>query len=145
MDNALGAHRDATAPLGVEAAGVVTETGPGADRLRPGDRVMGLVPGAFGPVAVADGRLLTRIPDGWTPEQAASVPLAFLTAHHALKDLAGLRPGQSVLVHVDADGIGLAAVQLARHLGAEVFATADEGQSAPCGSWAWRPTASPPP
>ncbi|MHB6905419.1 SDR family NAD(P)-dependent oxidoreductase [Streptomyces sp. DB-54] len=130
VDNALGAHRDATAPLGVEAAGVVTETGPGADRLRPGDRVMGLVPGGFGPVAVADGRLLTRIPDGWTPEQAASVPLAFLTAHHALKDLAGLRPGQSVLVHVDADGIGLAAVQLARHLGAEVFATADEGQGA---------------
>ncbi|GAA2653050.1 SDR family NAD(P)-dependent oxidoreductase [Streptomyces lunalinharesii] len=127
--NALGEHRDAAAPLGVEATGVVTETGPGTSRLRPGDRVMGLVPGGLGPVAVADERLLTRVPDGWTPEQAASAPLAFLTAHHALKDLAGLRPGQSVLVQVDADGVGPAAVQLARHLGAEVFVIADEGRA----------------
>ena len=126
--SALGEDPGEAVPMGAEAAGVVTETGPEVRQLHPGDRVMGLVPGAFGPVAVADERLLTRIPDGWSPDRAASVPLAFLTALHALKDLAGLRPGRSVLVHAGAGGVGTAAIQLAQHLGAEVFATADEGE-----------------
>ncbi|MFH8350474.1 SDR family NAD(P)-dependent oxidoreductase, partial [Streptomyces sp. NPDC018045] len=124
--SALGEHPDEPVRMGAEAAGVVTGTGPEVSHLRPGDRVLGLVPGAFGPVAVTDERLLARTPDDWSPDRAASVPLAFLTAHYALTDLAALRPGQSVLVHADAAGVGLAAVQLARHLGAEVFVTADE-------------------
>ncbi len=114
--------------LGAEAAGVVTETGPGVQDLHPGDRVTGLVFGGFGPEAVADARLLARIPEGWSATEAASVPMVFLTAYYALKDLAGLRPGQSVLVHAGAGGVGMAAIQLARHFGAEVFATASEGK-----------------
>ncbi|WP_042832403.1 alcohol dehydrogenase catalytic domain-containing protein, partial [Streptomyces rimosus] len=109
--------------LGAEAAGVVTETGPGVRGLRIGDRVTGLVFGGFGPEAVADEHLLARIPEGWTAPEAASVPMVFLTAYYALKDLAGLRPGQSILVHAGAGGVGMAAIQLARHFGAEVFAT----------------------
>ncbi|WP_456303040.1 SDR family NAD(P)-dependent oxidoreductase [Streptomyces rimosus] len=114
--------------LGAEAAGVVTETGPGVRGLRIGDRVTGLVFGGFGPEAVADEHLLARIPEGWTAPEAASVPMVFLTAYYALKDLAGLRPGQSILVHAGAGGVGMAAIQLARHFGAEVFATASEGK-----------------
>ncbi|MFJ9613856.1 SDR family NAD(P)-dependent oxidoreductase [Streptomyces noursei] len=126
--DALGMYLGEAGPLGAEAAGVVTETGPGVRGLRPGDRVMGMVFGGFGPEAVADERLLTRVPEDWSAAQAASVPLVFLTAYYALKDLADLRPGQSILVHAGAGGVGMAAIQLARHLGAEVFATASEGK-----------------
>ncbi|QWF78547.1 type I polyketide synthase [Amycolatopsis sp. CA-230715] len=110
--------------LGGEAAGTVLETGDGVTGLAPGDRVFGVVPGAFGPVAVADHRALAPIPDGWTAEQAAGVPVAFLTAYYALHDLAGLKAGEKLLVHSAAGGVGMAAVQLAKHFGAEVFGTA---------------------
>src|SRR5690606_15585469 len=69
-------------------------------------------------------RVLARIPDGWTFEEAAAVPIAYLTAYYGLVELGGLRPGEKVLVHAATGGVGTAAVQLARHLGAEVFATA---------------------
>ncbi len=116
------------AALGSEAAGVVVEAGPDVTDLAPGDRVFGLVDRAFGPLAVADRCLLAPIPDGWSYERAAATPLAFLTAYHALVDLGGLREGESVLVHSGAGGVGMAAIQLARHLGAEVYATASEGK-----------------
>ncbi|MEU4568697.1 type I polyketide synthase [Micromonospora sp. NPDC023956] len=113
------------ATMGCEAAGVVVEVGAGVTDLAAGDRVMGLFPeGAFGPVAVADHRLLTRIPAGWTFALAASVPTVFLTAWYGLVDLADLRAGERVLIHAATGGVGMAAVQVARHLGAEVFATA---------------------
>jgi NADPH:quinone reductase-like Zn-dependent oxidoreductase/acyl carrier protein len=114
--------------VGSEGAGVVLEAGPGTGSLAPGDHVMGAVPGAFGPVAVTDHRLVVPVPAGWSWEQAASVPIAFLTACYGLADLGGLRTGQSVLVHAAAGGVGMAAVQLARHWGAEVFATASPGK-----------------
>ncbi|MFG3089141.1 type I polyketide synthase [Streptomyces antibioticus] len=112
------------ARIGAEGAGVVLETGPGVTGLAPGDRVTGLVQGTLGPVAVTDHRLLARIPDDWTFARAAGVPVVFLTAYHGLVDLAELRPGERVLIHSAAGGVGQAAVQIARHLGAEVYATA---------------------
>jgi acyl transferase domain-containing protein/D-arabinose 1-dehydrogenase-like Zn-dependent alcohol dehydrogenase/acyl carrier protein len=119
----LGMYPD-QATMGSEAAGVVTEVGPGVTGLAVGDRVMGLVPDAFGTVAEVDHRTLVRIPDGWTYEQAAVVPVVFMTAYYGLRDLAGLRAGESVLVHAAAGGVGMAAVQLAHHWGATVHATA---------------------
>ncbi|WP_425086209.1 SDR family NAD(P)-dependent oxidoreductase, partial [Streptomyces hainanensis] len=110
--------------IGLEGAGVVVETGPGVTDLRPGDRVMGLFTGAFGPRAVADRRTLTPVPDGWTLAEAATVPVAFLTAWYGLRELGGLTAGGRVLVHAATGGVGMAAVQLAGHWGAEVFATA---------------------
>ncbi|WP_229847942.1 SDR family NAD(P)-dependent oxidoreductase, partial [Kitasatospora griseola] len=110
--------------LGSEGAGTVIEVGPGVDDLAPGDRVMGIFAGAFGPTAVADRRTVARIPAGWSFARAASVPVVFLTAHYGLFDLGGLKSGESVLVHAAAGGVGMAAVQLARHAGARVFATA---------------------
>ncbi|WP_460073175.1 type I polyketide synthase [Streptomyces sp. YKOK-I1] len=122
--NALGMYPGDAKDFGLEGAGLVTETGPGVTGLAVGDRVMGLFSGSFGPVAVADARTVARIPAGWTFAQAASVPLVFLTAHYALHDLADLRAGESVLVHAATGGVGMAALQLARHRGAEVFGTA---------------------
>ncbi|WP_281291709.1 type I polyketide synthase [Saccharothrix saharensis] len=120
---ALGMYPD-EALLGGEAAGTVLEVGPGVTRWQVGDRVLGLASGTFGPRAVADQRLLGPIPGGWSFAQAAAVPVAFLTAWYGLVDLGRVRPGDRVLVHSGAGGVGMAAVQLARHLGAEVFATA---------------------
>ncbi|MEU5545460.1 type I polyketide synthase, partial [Streptomyces sioyaensis] len=126
--NALGMYPGEAGALGSEGAGVVLEVGPGVHDLQPGDRVMGMFFGAFGPLAVADRRLLARIPEGWSFAQAASVPVVFLTAYYALVELGDVQAGESVLVHSAAGGVGMAAVQLARHLGAEVFGTASPGK-----------------
>ncbi|MBH5333910.1 SDR family NAD(P)-dependent oxidoreductase [Streptomyces pactum] len=112
------------APLGSEAAGVVLDVGSGVTDLAPGDRVFGLMTDAFGPVAVADRRTLVPMPRCLSFAQAAAVPVVYLTAYYGLVDLAGLRAGERLLVHAAAGGVGMAAVQLARHFGAEVFATA---------------------
>ena len=77
---------------------------------------------------MTDARLLAPVPAGWSLAQAAAAPVVFLTAYYALVDLAGLRPGESVLVHAAAGGVGMAAVQLARYLGARVFGTASPGK-----------------
>ncbi|MFF6783043.1 SDR family NAD(P)-dependent oxidoreductase [Streptomyces sp. NPDC012510] len=120
---ALGMYPD-RARLGSEGCGVVTEVGPGVTWPAPGDRVMGTLDTPFAPLSVADARLLAPVPVGWTDAQGASATVAFLTAYYGLVDLGGLRAGQRVLIHAAAGGVGSAAVQLARRLGAEVYATA---------------------
>ncbi|HEY7143247.1 MAG TPA: polyketide synthase dehydratase domain-containing protein, partial [Streptosporangiaceae bacterium] len=124
----LGLIQLQDSPIGGDLAGVVTETGPGVTGLAAGDRVLGMVGGAFGPVAVTDARLLVRIPDGWSFAQAASVPSPFMTAWYGLVDLAGARAGQRVLVHAAAGGVGMAAVSIGRYLGLEVYGTASAGK-----------------
>ncbi|OBG25658.1 type I polyketide synthase [Mycobacterium sp. E3198] len=113
--------------LGAEGAGVVTEVGPGVTGLAVGDPVMGLL-GVVGSEAVVDERLVVRVPAEWSLVTAAGVPVVFLTALYGLSDLAGLKAGERVLVHTATGGVGMAAVQLARHWGAEVFATASRGK-----------------
>ncbi|WJV45627.1 SDR family NAD(P)-dependent oxidoreductase [Streptomyces flavofungini] len=112
---------------GGEGAGVVVEVGPGVTDLKPGDRVMGLINGV-GPNTVTDHRLVCRIPDGWSFRQAAAVPVTYLTAYYGLVDLAGLGKGESVLIHAGAGGVGTAAIQIAKHLGATVYSTASQGK-----------------
>ncbi|MGF1429061.1 SDR family NAD(P)-dependent oxidoreductase, partial [Kitasatospora sp. LaBMicrA B282] len=120
---ALGLARFADG-MGAEGAGVVVETGPGVTRFAPGDRVLGGFPSAFAPLTIADERMVVGIPDDWSFEQAAAIPAVFMTAYYGLRDLAGIKPGDRVLIHSAAGGVGMAAVQLARHWGAEVYATA---------------------
>ncbi|MFF4695450.1 beta-ketoacyl synthase N-terminal-like domain-containing protein, partial [Streptomyces chattanoogensis] len=114
--------------LGYEAAGVVTEVGAAVTGLSVGDRVLGLVSGAFGPAAVAPRDLVVPLPPGWDFADAAAVPLVYATALFAWEDLAKVRAGQRVLVHAGAGGVGIAAIRLARHRGCEVFATASPGK-----------------
>ncbi len=114
--------------IGSEGAGVVLEVGPGVEGLAVGDRVMGALASSFGPIAIGDHRALARMPADWSFAEGASMPLAFLTAYRGLIDLAQLRPGERVLIHAGAGGVGMAAVQLAQHAGAEVFATASPGK-----------------
>ncbi|MER5642578.1 type I polyketide synthase [Kitasatospora sp. NPDC002227] len=125
--NALGMYPVA-APLGIEGAGVVAEIGPGVSELAVGDRVLGMFSGGFGPFAVTDHRMVAPVPAGWSFARAASVPVVFLTALYAWTDLGAVRCGNRVLVHAGAGGVGMAAIQLARQFGAEVFATASPGK-----------------
>ncbi|MCP2256157.1 NADPH:quinone reductase, partial [Prauserella aidingensis] len=120
---ALGMYPE-RAELGGEGAGVVTAVGDGVTGFAPGDRVLGMFTGGFGSHAFADARMLAPIPEGWTFAEAAGVPVVFLTAYYGLRDVAGLEAGESVLVHSAAGGVGMAAVQLARHWGATVLGTA---------------------
>jgi polyketide synthase 7 len=113
--------------LGAEGAGVVVEVGPGVTGVAVGDEVMGLL-GAVASQATVDERLLAPVPPGWPLAEAAGVPVVFLTALYGLSVLAGVRAGDRVLVHAATGGVGMAAVQLARHWGAEVFATASRGK-----------------
>lgn len=114
------------AVLGLELAGVVEAVGPGVQRLRPGDRVMGPLGGlgAYADlVAVAEAHLALT-PAGLDDVQAASMPVAALAAWQSLQAAGPLRPGQRVLVQGAAGGVGRFAVQFAKRLGAFVAATA---------------------
>ncbi|HZG05132.1 MAG TPA: SDR family NAD(P)-dependent oxidoreductase, partial [Streptomyces sp.] len=123
---ALGVVDDARA-LGGEGAGVVLEAAPDVTHVAVGDRVMGLIHGT-GPVTTADARMVTTVPDGWSFAEAATLPIVFLTAYLGLVDLAKVQPGEKLLVHAGAGGVGMATLQLARHWGVEVFATAGPGK-----------------
>ncbi|TDE12304.1 zinc-binding dehydrogenase, partial [Actinomadura sp. 6K520] len=124
---ALGMIPQDQRPLGGEGAGTVVEVGPDVDHLAVGDRVMGIFTGT-GPTAIADHRMITRIPDGWSFTQAATVPVAYLTAYYALADLSGIQRGQRLLLHAATGGVGTATLHLARHWDIEVFATASPGK-----------------
>ncbi|MFE0422679.1 zinc-binding dehydrogenase, partial [Streptomyces sp. NPDC058953] len=127
---AMGAYPglEAGARLGWECAGVVTGLGPGAAGVRVGDEVVALAEGALAGRVVADARLVARVPSRLTAEEALTLPAAYLTAYYGLCELGRLAPGERVLIHAATGGVGLAAVQLARWRGAEIYATAGSPQ-----------------
>ena len=109
---------------GMEFAGEVLELGPGANRFAAGERVMAIVGGgAQAELAVVHERQLMPIPDALDWPAAGGLPEVFTTAHDAVFVQAGLRPGEHLLVHGGAGGVGTAAIQLARAAGASVTAT----------------------
>jgi 1-acyl-sn-glycerol-3-phosphate acyltransferase len=110
--------------LGLDLAGTVVACGPGVDDLTPGDAVFGIGPGTFASYTTTPAELVTRIPSGLDRESAAASPCAFVTAVYALERIAALQPGERVLIHAATGGVGLAALQVARAIGAEVLATA---------------------
>ncbi|KAK2786787.1 Highly reducing polyketide synthase curS1 [Onygenales sp. PD_12] len=110
--------------IGHEASGIVTATGSkAASRFQPGDRVTLLWEGMHATKLRIDHRLAVHIPDSMSFEEAAGLPMVHVTAYHALVNVAKLRPGQSVLIHAAAGGVGQAALQLAAHLGLVVYVT----------------------
>jgi len=110
--------------LGLEFAGVVRSVGGGAARFAPGDRVVGFGPSSFGNRVVTQVGAAAHIPVGLSFEAAATIPSAFFTAYYALYHLARLGAEEKVLIHGAAGGVGIAAIQVAKWCGAEIFATA---------------------
>lgn len=110
---------------GLEIAGEVDAIGPGVERLKVGDRVFGLVGGGgYAEQIVSHERALAKIPDGIGFEDAAAIPEAYCTAHDAIVTQANIKSGESLLIHAVGSGVGTAAVQLAKALGATVIGTA---------------------
>jgi putative PIG3 family NAD(P)H quinone oxidoreductase len=109
---------------GLELAGEVAACGPGATRFAPGERVMGIVAGGGqAELAVVHERILMPVPDNLDWAQAGALPETFTTAHDGVFTQAGLKPGERLLVHGGAGGVGTAAIQLGHASGARVTAT----------------------
>lgn len=118
---------------GLEFAGVVEAKGDQVEGWSTGDRVFGLVPGGgHAEFAVIHKDMAIRIPEGMSFAQCAAIPEVFLTAFQSLVWLADARAGEKVLVHAGGSGVGTAAIQLARFLGAEAIATASVSKLAFC-------------
>jgi acyl transferase domain-containing protein/NADPH:quinone reductase-like Zn-dependent oxidoreductase/acyl carrier protein len=117
---------NATEPrtFGDECAGIVRRVAPGVTSVAPGEAVVAVAPGCIGSRVRVHSLLVAPKPARLTFEEAASIPIAFLTAEYALNDLARLTAGETVLIHAAAGGVGLAAVQVAQRCGATVLGTA---------------------
>ncbi len=110
---------------GIECAGRVVSIGEGVAGLGVGDPVIALArQGTMASHVTTPSVLVTRRPAAFSAAQGASVPVAYLTAWYALEKVGRLRPGERVLIHAATGGVGLAAVQWAQHVGAEIYATA---------------------
>ncbi|MBI2374776.1 MAG: SDR family NAD(P)-dependent oxidoreductase [Deltaproteobacteria bacterium] len=112
------------ASIGNELVGRVASLGSASCGFEVGEWVVAVAPGAFSDRVVAEERMVARVPAHLGPESAVTIPVPFITARYALVTLGRLKAGDRVLIHSAAGGVGLAALQLARHVGAEVFATA---------------------
>jgi acyl transferase domain-containing protein/acyl carrier protein len=122
--NALDLYPGDPGPLGGECAGRIVAVGEGVDHLHVGDDVMAVAGGSFASHVIAPAALVQRKPETMSFEEAASFPIPWVTAAFCLEHVAKLRPGERVLIHAGAGGVGLAAVRIAQRAGAEVFATA---------------------
>ncbi len=130
-------HREGryTLPLpftpGTEGAGTVLEVGPGVTHVAVGDRVGWVeTPGSYAEQAVVDASRLVPLPDGVDFEAAAAVLLQGMTAHYLVKDAYPVQPGDTVLVHAAAGGMGLVLTQLITHLGGRVIGTTSTPEKA---------------
>jgi acyl transferase domain-containing protein/acyl-CoA synthetase (AMP-forming)/AMP-acid ligase II/NADPH:quinone reductase-like Zn-dependent oxidoreductase/NAD(P)-dependent dehydrogenase (short-subunit alcohol dehydrogenase family)/acyl carrier protein len=121
---ALDLYPDDTKFLGLECAGVVIAVGSAVTDFKPGDKVMAIADHSFSQYVVVDAQLAVHIPESLSLLEAATIPVTFLTAYYTLVYQAKLQPGQKVLIHAAAGGVGLAAIQIAQYLGAEIYATA---------------------
>ena len=115
---------DGAVPMGIECAGRVTAVGKDVDSFRPGEEVIAVAPFSLGAFVTTMAPLVVHKPDPLTLEEAATIPIAFLTAKYALDYMGRLAPGERVLIHSATGGVGLAAIQLARRAGAQISPTA---------------------
>jgi NADPH:quinone reductase-like Zn-dependent oxidoreductase/acyl carrier protein len=114
--------------LGMECAGTIVRTGADVEGLAVGDRVLAFAPGAFASHLVVKTFAVSKLPSQLSFEDATTLPVAFLTAYYSLVHLAHLEAGETVLIHGGAGAVGLAAMQIAKHRGATVIATAGSGE-----------------
>lgn len=111
--------------VGHDCAGIVTRLGSGTEQsgLRVGDRVCGISQGRFASSSWAYWTGVAKLPDAMSWEDGAAIPVAYTTAYHCLVRIAGLRKGESALIHAAAGGVGQAAIVVAQHIGANIFVT----------------------
>ncbi|KAK1621893.1 polyketide synthase [Colletotrichum phormii] len=119
----LGVLEHSTRGIGTEACGVIAGIGPGVHDYSIGDRVIHLSSGCFASHIVLPQNSCVRIDDSITPEQGAALPSVYATAMMALVDRVGLKQGQTILIHSACGGVGLAAIQIAQMIGAEIYCT----------------------
>jgi len=110
--------------LGMELSGTVVNVGSAVSEFKIGDEVLGFAPECFSSRVITQTTAITHKPKSWSFEEAATVPTTFFTVYYALKHLAQIQPGEKILIHGAAGGVGIAAIQFARFCGAEIFATA---------------------
>jgi acyl transferase domain-containing protein/NADPH:quinone reductase-like Zn-dependent oxidoreductase/SAM-dependent methyltransferase/acyl carrier protein len=110
--------------FGDEVGGIVVATGKDIKHVAVGDRVFGLAVYGLSTHTLARGGDVVKIPEGLSFEDAATIPVVFMTSWHALNNVARMRKGEKVLIHAGAGGVGMSAIQIALHLGCEVIATA---------------------
>jgi NADPH:quinone reductase-like Zn-dependent oxidoreductase/SAM-dependent methyltransferase/acyl carrier protein len=110
--------------LGLECAGTVVAVGPGVSEFRAGDSVVAFGRRCFSSHVTTPASLAVHKPASMSFEEAATIPVAFLTAEYALRRIGRLRRGERVLIHGAAGGVGLAAIQIVRRSGGEIFVTA---------------------
>jgi phthiocerol/phenolphthiocerol synthesis type-I polyketide synthase C len=110
--------------LGLEFSGVVTRVGLAVSGYQAGDNVVGFGPASFGDRVLTRASAISHIPAGFSFEAAATIPSTFFTVYYALRQLAHLEEGERILIHGAAGGVGLAAIQYAQSVGAEIYATA---------------------
>ncbi len=122
--NALGMYPGDPGPLGDEFVGEITRVGEGVTGYVVGDMVLGMAPASFSTYVIAPALTIYPKPAILSDEEAATIPITFMTAYYALHHFAGMAAGERVLIHSGAGGVGMAAVQLAQRVGAEIFATA---------------------
>ncbi|GJC84774.1 highly reducing polyketide synthase azaB [Colletotrichum liriopes] len=109
--------------LGVDCSGIVNRTGKKVTRVKLGDAVMTWKLGTMGNLVHVEESMVQIVPDGMDLVTAASLPVIYSTAHHAISNVARLRKGETLLIHGAAGGVGQASIILAQHIGAKVFAT----------------------
>lgn len=114
----------AGASIGMEFSGRVVAIGENVDDIAIGDPVMAIAAAAFATHVAVDRAGVAKLPAGVDPVAAASIPVVFLTAYYAIIELARARAGETILIHGAAGGVGLAALQVAKHAGLKVIATA---------------------
>ena len=122
----LRSDNPAATPMraGIEFAGEIVALGAGVSGWKPGDRIMARGTGGYAEYAVAHQRALMQVPEGMAWAEAAAIPNVFVTAHDAIVSNAAVKPGESVLVTAGSSGVGTAAIQIARYIGARpVLAT----------------------
>ncbi|MGF6903710.1 SDR family NAD(P)-dependent oxidoreductase [Paraburkholderia sp. GAS348] len=112
--------------IGMEVSGRIVRAGSQVDGFKVGDAVLGFAPACFASRVRTRATAIVIKPEKLTFAEAATIPTTFLTVYYSLRELARLRAGERVLVHGAAGGVGIAAVQIAKHLGAEVYATASK-------------------
>ncbi|OJJ16445.1 NADPH:quinone oxidoreductase [marine bacterium AO1-C] len=119
--------------LGLEIAGEVVEVGANVNQWKQGERVFGLIPGGgYAEYAVIHQDMAMPIPSSFSFEQAVAIPEVFLTAYQAMKWLADVQPGETLLVHAGASGVGTAAIQLAKAIGVKTIVTASAPKHQTC-------------